>query len=157
MVEFLPRLNALLPGLDARLPTEAQWEYACRAGTSTPFSFGTTITTEQVNFDGNHPYGGGSRGSYREKTVAVGSLPPNAWGLYEMHGNVWEWCADWYGEYAAGAQTDPVGPSKRPVRVVRGGSWGISAQGCRSAFRGWIEPGYRDLILGFRLAPGRAR
>jgi formylglycine-generating enzyme required for sulfatase activity len=123
---FLDRLNALVPGLDAGLPSEAQWEYACRAGTTAPFSFGRNITPEQ-NYDGNYPYAGAEKGLYRERTVAVGSLPPNPWGLYEMHGNVWEWCADWYGPYPDGSQIDPAGPPDGSRRVLRGGSWGSRA------------------------------
>ncbi|MER2517239.1 MAG: formylglycine-generating enzyme family protein, partial [Candidatus Accumulibacter phosphatis] len=96
---FLSELNRRMPGLQARLPSEAEWEYACRAGTTTPFSFGDDISPEQVNYNGDSPYAGGEKGLNREKTVPVGSLPANPWGLYEMHGNVWEWCADWYGDY----------------------------------------------------------
>jgi formylglycine-generating enzyme len=88
--EFIIRLNNSVPELEAYLPTEAQWEYACRAGTTTPFSFGKNITPEQVNYDGNHPYAGDKKGLFRKKTVPVKSLPPNPWGLYEIHGNVWE-------------------------------------------------------------------
>ena len=91
---FIDKLNQLLPGLSLQLPSEAQWEYTCRAGTNTPFSFGDNINTEQVNFDGNYPYAGAAKGLYREKTLPVKSLPANPWGLYQMHGNVWEWCAD---------------------------------------------------------------
>jgi formylglycine-generating enzyme required for sulfatase activity len=107
--EFIEKLNKLVPGLDARLPTEAEWEYACRAGTKTPFSFGEIITTDQVNYDGNYPYADEKKGAYRAKTVEVKSLPPNPWGLYEMHGNVWEWCEDIYGDYLypSGTVTDP--------------------------------------------------
>ena len=89
--DFLRKLEALLPGCIAGLPTEAEWEYACRAGSDTPFSFGANITSAVVNYDGNYPYAGGEKGLYRHETVPVKSLPPNAWGLYEMHGNVWEW------------------------------------------------------------------
>lgn len=110
-----------------------------------------------MNFDGNHPYGRGPKSSYRKKTVPVASLPDNAWGLYEMHGNVWEWCADWYGAYRVGAQTDPEGRRDGDSRVVRGGSWIDLAPSCRSAFRHGLGPSYRTDVLGFRLAPGRAR
>jgi formylglycine-generating enzyme required for sulfatase activity len=90
--QFLQKLNGMIPNLRACLPTEAQWECACRAGTAKPFSFGANITTNQVNYNGDYPYAGGKKGLYREKTVPVKTLPPNPWGLYEMHGNVWEWC-----------------------------------------------------------------
>ncbi|MBK8908174.1 MAG: formylglycine-generating enzyme family protein [Rhodospirillales bacterium] len=151
--QFLKRINALLPGLELVLPTEAQWEYACRAGTTTPFSFGETITPEQVNYDGNHPYAGGEKGLYREETVPVASLSPNPWGLYEMHGNVWEWCRDGKRTYAADALTDPVGPMEAGgPRVLRGGSWDSSAQGVRSAYRIADDPGFRISIYGFRCA-----
>ncbi|HNO60224.1 MAG TPA: formylglycine-generating enzyme family protein, partial [Plasticicumulans sp.] len=92
--KFLRALEGLLPGIEACLPSEAQWEYACRAGTTTPFSFGTQVTPAQVNYDGNFPYADGKKGEDRGRTVPVKSLPANDWGLYEMHGNVWEWCAD---------------------------------------------------------------
>jgi len=153
--QFIERLNALFPDLQAKLPSEAQWEYACRAGTQTPFAFGNNITPELVNYDGNYPYAGGGKGLYRGKTVPVKSLPSNPWGLYEMHGNVWEWCADWYGDYPREAVTDPKGPGQGNGRVVRGGSWGINAWSTRSAYRDWGgPPDDRDAKLGFRLAPG---
>lgn len=134
------------------LPNEAQWEYACRAGTETPFSFGANVTPEQANFDGSYPYAGTAIGEDRRKTVPVGSLPGNPWGLYEMHGNVWEWCADWLEDYPSKAVTDPQGPAKGTDRVVRGGSWSAFARGVRSAFRSWNEPGFRLDFLGFRCA-----
>jgi formylglycine-generating enzyme required for sulfatase activity len=134
-----------------RLPTEAQWEYACRAGTGTPFSTGNNITTTQANYDGNYPYNNNAEGTYREKTTAVGSFAPNAWGLYDMHGNVDEWCWDWYGSYASGAQTDPVGAVSGNNRVRRGGSWDNFGQHLRSACRGYYNPGYRVSVIGFRL------
>ncbi len=158
--DFLPRLNALVPGLQARLPTEALWEYACRADASSPtaFSFGPQINSDQVNFDGNHPLTGGKKSAYRERTVPVKSLPCNRWGLFEMHGNVWEWCADWYAPYPLTAVTNPMGPSEAPTeaagRVLRGGSWVSRARGCRSGMRGADVPGLRYGIIGFRLARG---
>jgi formylglycine-generating enzyme required for sulfatase activity len=151
---FIKQLNELFPGLQARLPTEAQWEYACRAGTQTPFVFGDNITPEQVNYDGNYPYAGGNKGLCRQRTVPVKSLPPNPWGLYEMHGNVWEWCADWYGDYLREAIIDPRGPDHGERRVVRGGSWNFNARNARSADRYWHVPDDRIINVGFRLAPG---
>src|SRR5919109_3308697 len=138
--EFIARLNSLVPELKARLPTEAQWEYACRAGTTTPFSFGKNITPEQVNY----------KGLYRGKTVPVKSLPPNPWGLYEMHGNVWEWCQDWYGDYPAEPGVDPIGPSEGADRVLRGGSWNDFGRRVRSASRYGYGPGARYHGIGFR-------
>lgn len=149
---FLSKLNQQISGIKARLPTEAEWEYACRAGTTTPFSFGATITPEQANYNGNYPYSGGRSGLYREKTVAVKSLPANPWGLYEMHGNVWEWCQDWYGAYPSGSASAPAGPSSGTNRVLRGGSWGNGGQDLRSASRDRNTPNYRNFLIGFRLA-----
>jgi formylglycine-generating enzyme required for sulfatase activity len=137
-----------------RLPTEAEWEYACRAGTATPFNTGSSISADIANYDGNYPYNNGSKGTYREKTLAAGSLPPNPWGLYEMHGNVWEWCWDWYGDYAVGAQTDPGGAVTGAARVRRGGSWDNLAGSLRSAYRGSSTPSSRSTYLGFRLVRG---
>jgi formylglycine-generating enzyme required for sulfatase activity len=134
-----------------RLPTEAEWEYACRAGTTTPFSTGNNITTSQANYDGNYPYNNNAKGEYRQKTTPVGSFSPNAWGLHDMHGNVYEWCWDWYGSYSSGAQTDPTGASSGSYRVIRGGFWFSSADHVRSADRGNIRPSIRDYGIGFRL------
>jgi len=133
-----------------RLPSEAEWEFACRAGATTPFSFGATITADQVNCDGQVPYGGVTVGRYRASTVPAGALPPNAWGLHEMHGNVWEWCQDGYGDYPLDGTGDPAPASL--VRVARGGSWDSSAKYCRSACRGGFESGFRFNRLGLRLA-----
>jgi formylglycine-generating enzyme required for sulfatase activity len=152
--EFIARINGAVPGLEARLPTEAEWEYACRAGTTTPFSFGKDITPEQVNYDGNVPYRGGKKGLSRGETVDVASLPANPWGLYEMHGNVWEWCQDWYGDYPEGSVVDPIGPATGAGRVLRGGSWVNDGRGARSAYRDGDEPGHRYDDFGFRLALG---
>ena len=114
-------MKQLKPGLELGLPSEAQWEYACRSGTETPFSFGENITTEQLNYNGNYPYADGKKGKYREETMDVKSLPCNKWGLYQMHGNVWEWCADWYGDYSADPVVNPTGPDNGEYRVFRGG------------------------------------
>jgi formylglycine-generating enzyme required for sulfatase activity len=133
---FLQKLNKWIPGLEASLPTEAQWEYACRAGTTTPFSFGKNITPEQVNYDGRHPYlANGQKGRYRKKTVPVKSLPSNQWGLYEMHGNVLEWCQDWDGEYPLERVVDPLGAATDFNKVLRGGSWFYYGRFIRSAHR----------------------
>lgn len=134
-----------------RLPTEAEWEYACRAGTTTPFYFGETISTDQANYDGRGIYGNGKKGVMRRKTTPVDSFPANAWGLHDMHGNLWQWCQDWYAEYPRNDVTDPQGPKKGEFRVVRGGSWYIVPEFCRSARRGGDEPGYRDYGIGLRV------
>lgn len=152
--QFLSELNEKIPGMNALLPTEAQWEYGCRAGTTTPFSFGEDITTEEVNYDGNFPYRGGAEGVYRDTTVPVKSLPPNQWGLYEMHGNVWEWCSDtWERNLGLEHVIDPL-TAGGGYRVVRGGSWDDRGYSVRSAFRDWLEPDGRLDDLGFRLSPG---
>ena len=137
-----------------RLPTEAEWEYACRAGTKTPFHYGDSLSSKQANFDGNFPYGGGDKGPCLVRTAKVGTYAPNAFGLYDMHGNVWEWCQDWYDAdyYKNSPKEDPPGPAQASGRVVRGGSWGISGRRCRSAFRGGDGPGIRFDDLGFRVA-----
>ena len=154
--KFIQAINERKPGLDLRLPTEAEWEYACRAGTETPFSFGVNISPEQVNYDGNYPYHRGGQGEYRKKTVAVKSLLCNEWGLYEMHGNVWEWCCDWKVEYPYLPVVDPVGPDTGSVRVLRGGSWVSIARLCRSACRFHRGPFNRFDDIGFRLARGQS-
>ncbi|WP_417915276.1 formylglycine-generating enzyme family protein [Candidatus Electronema sp. JM] len=150
---FLQRLNAMVPGLAARLPTEAEWEYACRAGTTTPFAFGSQISSEQVNCNASCPYRGSAKGLFRRQTIAVGSLPANAWGLHEMHGNLWEWCQDWWQEDLGGdAVLDPHGPQQGEFRAVRGGSWFLSGRAVRSAVRGRFAPNFRNDRLGFRIA-----
>ncbi|MCI5157640.1 MAG: formylglycine-generating enzyme family protein [Candidatus Electrothrix sp. AUS1_2] len=150
---FLRRLNQRIPGLVARLPTEAEWEYACRAGTDSPFSFGPDISSEQANFNGRYPYLPASRGTYRKKTVAVKSLPCNNWGLYEMHGNVQEWCQDyWQADLGERELLDPRGPARGKYRVVRGGSWVSDACFIRSACRDRFPPRYCFGSVGMRPA-----
>ncbi|MBW4434306.1 MAG: SUMF1/EgtB/PvdO family nonheme iron enzyme [Pelatocladus maniniholoensis HA4357-MV3] len=153
-VEFCARLS-LKTGREYRLPSEAEWEYACRAGTTTPFYFGETITTDLANYNGNYIYGDAPKGKYREETTPVGYFPPNAFGLYDMHGNVWELCADdWHDNYA-GAPTDgSAWQSDNKKLVLRGGSWGNDPEDCRSACRGNSIRAERDGIgspLGFRV------
>jgi formylglycine-generating enzyme required for sulfatase activity len=141
-------------GFPYGLPTEAQWEYACRAGTTTPFNTGQIISTDQANYDGDHTYGNGRKGIDPQKTREVGGLAPNAFGLYDMHGNVWEWCSDWYDEkyYAGSPGVDPSGPSGGATyRVLRGGSWNYNPGICRSANRDWITPNLRYSNVGFRI------
>ena len=136
------------------LPSEAMWEYACRAGTTTPFWTGRTITTDQANYHGDHPYGDGSKGLFRKATTEVNSFAANPFGLHDMHGNVFEWCADRWHESYRGAPTDGTawldGNEKR--RVVRGGNFVFMARGIRSASRSWIEERTRDFSHGFRCA-----
>ncbi len=149
--DFITELNNLGQGT-YRLPTEAEWEYAARAGTMTPFNTGNCLSTDQANYDGNYPYTDCPSGVYRGNTLPVGSFAPNDWGLYDMHGNVWEWVQDWYGSYPGGAVTDPTGPSTSSNRVMRGGNWMNKAEHCRSAFRRIVNPDNQlDYYRGFRL------
>jgi uncharacterized protein (TIGR02996 family) len=157
---FLAKLTALPEEKEAgwgyRLPSEAEWEYACRGGasSSTPFCFGRSLASAQANFNGAHPYGGAEEGPFLGRTCPVGSYRPNAWGLFDTHGNVWEWCEDWYanGYYGNSPAQDPLGPSNGSARVIRGGCWRGSGQSCRAAFRGESMPSYRNFALGFRVA-----
>lgn len=149
--QFLATLNKVLQDdLETVLPSEAQWEYACRAGTETTFSFGENITPEQVNYDGNNPYADAAKGINRRRTVSVKTLPPNDWGLYEMHGNVWEWCRDGKRRYTAAnsAQMDPEGVN---VGALRGGSCRSDARYTRAAVREAHTPGAPILHFGLRL------
>jgi formylglycine-generating enzyme required for sulfatase activity len=149
---WLNQRLGLAPGT-YRLPSEAEWEYACRAGMTTPFSFGETISTEQANYDGRETYGKGREGEYRRRTVRVGSLPANPWGLHEMHGNVWEWVEDASGPYPAQAtDASPLVHADAALRVGRGGSWSNGPNGVRAANRVEGITGGRGTNAGFRVA-----
>jgi len=141
--EFIRKLNQKEGADNYRLPTEAEWEYACRAGSTTAYCFGDDESRlkEYAWYDKNSD----------SKTHPVGLLKPNAWGLYDMHGNVWEWCQDWYGDYPSDAATDPIGATVGSYRVLRGGGWYGLARDCRSAYRYYGPPDYRYILIGFRL------
>jgi uncharacterized protein (TIGR02996 family) len=159
---FQERLSALPEekekGRKYRLPSEAEWEYACRGGSasSTPFAFGNNLSSTQANFNGDSPYGDAEKGPYPWHSCAVGTYAPNAFGLYDMHGNVWEWCLDWFADdyYAESPQKDPTGPPGGSFRVFRGGSWLNAGKDCRSATRIRSAPAFRFRHLGFRVALG---
>ena len=144
-VTFCRKLSAKVER-KVSLPTEAQWEYACRAGSKTRFGFGDSDTDLGA-------YAWYSGNSDKVRTHEVGRKKPNAFGLYDMHGNVWEWCADWYGEsyYGSSQGSDPHGPSSGKSRVFRGGSWAFKAERCRAASRDWFAPGRRNHYIGFRV------
>jgi formylglycine-generating enzyme required for sulfatase activity len=146
-VEFCRKLSELPEeksgGYVYRLPTEAEWEYACRAGTKTKYSFGDSKSKL-----GDYAWYVKNSG---DTTHPVGQKKPNPWGLYDMHGNVWEWCQDWHGAYPSSAATDPTGVASGSYRVLRGGSWFNYSDNCRSFIRGWDTPGGRDDLLGFRV------
>jgi formylglycine-generating enzyme required for sulfatase activity len=156
-VEFCERLSSRT-GRQYRLPTEAEWEYACRAGTTTPFSFGATINPELVNYDGNNPYGEAPKGRYRQATVDVGQLGyANSFGLYDMHGNVWEWVEDvWHNSYEEAPRDGSAWLSggNQEGRVLRGGSWIVYGNYCRSAYRVNYSPDSRYVNNGFRVVMG---
>ncbi len=164
--EFCRKLSNLeaekTAGRVYRLPTEAEWEYACRAGTTTAFHCGASLASTQANFNGNYPYGDGAKGPYLKKPAKVGSYAPNAWGLHDMHGNVAEWCTDWYDPeyYKHSPATDPPGPAKGVLytgfekdyfHVVRGGCWLDEGRGCRSAYRLRFQSSEAYRLVGFRV------
>lgn len=144
-MEFCKKLSEIT-GRTWELPTEAEWEYACRAGTDGPFHYGDILTFELANFNGSFPYGDVPAGKNRGETVPVMSFKPNNWGLYDMHGNVNEWCADWYHDYLEAGQ----GQEGSQTRIARGGSWFNHAKDLRSAKRVSYVPDYRSHTVGFR-------
>ncbi len=152
--EFCQRLSART-GKEYRLPSEAQWEYACRAGTTTPFHFGEKITTELANYDGNDTYNGSAEGEYRQETTEVGKFPANDWGLHDMHGNVWEWCEDDdhlnYDEAPGDGSAWVESDRTETNRLLRGGSWYGIPRNCRSAVRNGFTRVSRGLTVGFRV------
>ena len=135
------------------LPTEAEWEYACRGGTASAFASGGKLGARQGGFDGNFPYGDAPRSQSPGRTSKVESFASNNFGLCDMHGNVWEWCADWYdaSAYTATPRKDPTGPKRGQLRVIRGGSWRNHAVTCRAAYRNALAPNLRDMYTGFRV------
>jgi formylglycine-generating enzyme required for sulfatase activity len=156
---FCYRLR-VLTGKDYTLPSEAQWEYACRAGTTTPFAFGETLSSELANYDASVTCGNGPKGEYRQRTTPVGMFPANAWGLQDMHGNVWEWCLDHWHDSYEGAPSDGSawldgegldGEQSSNERLMRGGSWFSPFQFCRSACRNGSLPDDRSYLRGFRV------
>jgi formylglycine-generating enzyme required for sulfatase activity len=154
-IEFCQRLSQRF-GRTYTLPSEAQWEYACRAGTTTPFHFGATLTPDLSNYDGNSTYGEGPKGVDRQETTAVAGFPANQWGLYDMHGNIWEWCLDQWHDNFQGAPADgsawlDSGVNKDNQRLLRGGSWKGPPAYCRSAFRNYALPDARYNFIGLRV------
>jgi len=151
-MEFCRRLSEKT-GATVRLPTEAEWEYACRAGVTMPFHFGANLDLELANFKGTQR-DQRTRQIIREdkrETTPMGTYPPNAWWLQDMHGNVQEWCSDWVANYPAGPALDPQGPKNGQQRIARGGAWDLDPSDCRSANRRMGEPGMRRTDLGFRV------
>jgi uncharacterized protein (TIGR02996 family) len=155
-VRFCQMLSALpaerAAGRVYRLPTEAEWEYACRAGTTTPFHFGMGGNSKLANFDGKRPSGDAERGPMVGRMTPIGTYPPNPWGLYDMHGNIINYCQDWAGRFRGVAVTDPTGPRRGQYRICRGGAWSFPAAACRAAYRNNREPVSFSDRVGFRVA-----
>ncbi|MGL4551232.1 MAG: SUMF1/EgtB/PvdO family nonheme iron enzyme [Gemmataceae bacterium] len=156
-VEFCGRLTRLEGGGAYRLPSEAEWEYACRAGTTGEFHYGEWLSSRLANFDGETPYRTHEVGPALGRPCPVGQYAPNAWGLYDMHGNLDEWCHDWYEEdyYRHSPAADPPGPESGEMRVLRGGTWSNGGRFCRSAFRWRASPDMRQHEKGFRVVRER--
>jgi len=147
---FLRRLSEKGNGT-FRLPTEAEWEYACRAGTETAYAFGRQLSTARANYDGRYPLAGQEKGAFRGSPSRVASFEPNRWGVFDAHGNVWEWCADEYCAYSAGTTVNPVSVCGSKYKVIRGGSWYFGADSARSAMRYTHEPQLKGFSIGFRV------
>jgi formylglycine-generating enzyme required for sulfatase activity len=161
--EFIKKLNALAAeknlGRKYRLPTEAEWEYGCRAGADVkePFTFkkpSDSASSKQANFNGNSPFGGAERGPTLNRPCKVGSYEPNPFGLYDMHGNILEWCEDWFGEttFSEKDRKDPKGPNNGQYRMLKGGAFNYDALYCRSGYRNYTSPNQRANSFGFRVA-----
>ncbi len=151
IARFLEKLNGLSDEYHFRLPTEAEWEYACRAGTKTPFSYGSRLTDSLANYNAKIPSKYSSLGNYPAHPKPVGSYAPNKWGLFDMHGNAWEWVSDWYGPYPKEEVTDPEGPANGKEKVIRGGSWYFGAENAKSSHRRTHEPKLWGFSIGFRI------
>jgi formylglycine-generating enzyme required for sulfatase activity len=155
--EFVKKLSAK-EGKRYRLPTEAEWEFACRAGTTTPFFFGETISTDQANYIGDYIYGKGKKGIFRKTTTPPDTFKANAWGVQDMHGNVWQYCLDSYGPYPVTDLSNPenhvkdhLNDKNETARVLRGGSWNDGPRSCRAACRLRVVPGERPSVAGCRI------
>jgi len=148
---FLKKLNQLSDKYRFRLPTEAEWEYACRAGTSTPFSYGTVLTDSMANYNAAIQSSYSDKSRYFGRPQPVGSYLPNQWGLCDMHGNVWEWVSDWYSKYPKDEVTDPQGAKTGVQKIIRGGSWYFGAENAKSSKRRTHEPDLWGFSIGFRL------
>ena len=150
--EFCMKLSGLIKGqVTVLLPSEAEWEYACRAGTTTEYHFGNVLNTDLANYDGSYSFNNSPKGKCRKETTDVGTFPANSWGLYDVHGNVWEWCRDAKRTYTADDQIDPDGQPNNDTFVLRGGSWRYSPGYCRAAYRSRNTPSYSGCNCGFRV------
>ena len=148
---FLEKLNELSDGFTFRIPTEAEWEYACRAGTKSPFSYGAYLVDTLANYNAEIPSQYSITGKFPGHPKPVGSYPANQWGLYDMHGNVWEWVSDWYAPYSKKKVIDPSGPPSGKEKVIRGGSWYYGAENAKSSHRRTHAPKLWGFSIGFRL------
>lgn len=151
VLQFLKKLEKLSPGNRFRLPTEAEWEYACRAGTKTNFSTGAAISDKDANFNSESASAYSPAGKFIGHPAPVGSYPPNPWGLYDMHGNTWEWTSDWYAPFTCDSTVNPTGPDTGQQKVMRGGSWYFYADNARSNNRGTHYPDLWGFSIGFRI------